>query len=102
MLTPTSKDLKEKVPQKKTSLSLGPSTSKEQVIATYKSKVPTEKVSIDENSGLEELFHTPRVSKEKVRYETSSSKASVFSMANIFKKVKVQPKGSVEDDTILV
>ena len=86
------------VPPKKSRLSLGPTTSKQQVIGSSRKNLRTPTISVDESSGLEELFGTPRVSSIKIRHDTSSSDASVFNTGNVLTNAKVNPKPSGQDD----
>ena len=90
------------VPAKKSRLSLSPTTSKQQVIASSRKNLCTPKISLDESSGLEELFGTPRVSTIAVRHDTSSSDASAFNTGNVLTNAKVNPKPTGQDDKDLI
>ena len=100
--TDKSEDGKKTVVNKKSRLSLGPSTSKEELISSSRMNVRGQKLSVDESSGLEDLFGTPRVSTIKLRHDTSSSDASVFTTGNVLKKAKVDPKPTGEEDKDLI
>ena len=74
----------------------------EEVISTSRINVGAQKLSMDESSGLEELFGTPRLNTIKLRHDTSSSDASLFTAGNVLKKAKVDPKPTGQEDKDLI